>query len=443
MISLGCAKNLVDSEQMVSQVLEVGYEMTSEAAEASLIIVNTCGFLQSAVEESVNTVLDLARNKTEGVCEKLVVAGCMVQRYGKKLLDLLPEVDLFVGTSHFHALKDILRGSEVGQVRRLWIAFPDHLETGPVPAARQPGDPSAYVKIAEGCSNRCSFCLIPHLRGPYRSRTNEDVFREVGRLTSDGVKEINLIAQDTTAFGTDRNDPAALVRLIESLDDITGLQWVRLLYAYPDRITVELLQAMSRSDKVVPYLDVPLQHCVPRILTAMRREGPAPEEVVDRIRNAIPDIALRTSLIVGFPGETEKDFRSLADFVERVQFNHLGIFAFSPEPGSAAANLPDQVDSAVAAERRRLLLEMQMAISRKHLRKLVGRVFPVLVEGVHPETELLLAGRLAIQAPEVDGAVLITGGEATAGEITPCRLTAAHDYDVEAVLLNPLEIEQI
>lgn len=436
MISLGCAKNLVDSELMVSQMIDLGYEMTSEAGEASLIVVNTCGFLQSAVEESVQTVLDLARNKTNGSCEKLVVAGCMVQRYGKKLLDLLPEVDLFIGTSHFHEMKDILRRSEAGSKKRLWIAFPDHLETGPLSSARQTTDSFAYVKIAEGCSNRCSFCLIPRLRGPYRSRTTEDVFQEIGHLVSGGVKEINLIAQDTTAFGSDRNDSSALVRLIESLEGIDGLEWVRVLYAYPDRITNELLRAMAQSSKIVPYLDVPLQHCVPRVLRDMHRKGEAPEDIVGRIRKMIPGVAVRTSLIVGFPGETGEEFRELVEFVERVQFEHLGIFAFSPEPGSRAARLPGRIDSEVATERRRTLLEIQRTISRRHLERLIDRILPVLVEGIHPETDLLLSGRLAIQAPEVDGSVLITGGTGVAGEIMPCRITGTHDYDVEAVLVT-------
>lgn len=435
LVSLGCAKNLVDSESMVSQLIELGYEMTPEVSEAALILVNTCGFLESAVRESIDTVLQLAGYKASGSCEKLVVAGCMVQRYGKKLLGLLPEVDLFLGTSHCHALKSFIRDHEAGSPERLRIAFPNHVDNG---ADRHlvEGCSSAYVKIAEGCNNRCAFCLIPRLRGPYRSRRTADILREARRLVACGARELNIVAQDTTAFGSDRGEEHALVSLLESLEEIETLEWVRLLYAYPDRITPELIRTMSQSRKVVPYLDIPLQHCVPRILANMGRSGTDPERIVDAIRSGIPGAALRTSLIVGFPGENEADFRALTAFVERTGFEHLGVFAFSPEPGTRAARMPDRAPAEVAQERRKVLLELQRGISRRRLESLVGRVLPVLVEGFHPETDLLLTGRLAVQAPEVDGTVLIADGIGTPGEIMRCRVTAAHDYDVEAELLS-------
>ena len=439
MVSLGCAKNLVDSEAMVPQLTRLGYAMTDDPERASLILVNTCGFLESAVEEAVETVLDLGRHKTSGPCECLVVTGCMVQRYGKKLAGLLPEVDLFLGTSHYHELERVLLDRERGNTKRLWIGAPRHLFTGNSPRERATDFYSAYVKIAEGCGNRCTFCIIPKLRGPHRSRTIEDVVAEAAALADDGVVEINLIAQDTTAFGTDRGSPGELAHLIESLDAVSGLEWIRLLYAYPDHLDEELLSAVSRAQHVVPYLDVPFQHCVPRLLRTMRRHEPTrtAEETVDFIRSRIDGVALRTSLMVGFPGESDADFRELCDFVERIRFDHLGVFAFSAESGARASRFPGQVDQAVKKERREILLELQREISRNRLKSMVGQVRPVLIEGLHPETELLLAGRLATQAPEVDGSVIITSGVGEPGQIVRARITGAHDYDLEAEILLP------
>jgi ribosomal protein S12 methylthiotransferase len=446
-VSLGCAKNLVDSEAMASQLTGRGYSVTSDPSQASLILVNTCGFLESAVQEAIETVLDLARYKDRGSCKRLVVAGCMVQRYGRKLLDLMPEVDCFLGTSHFYELKKILEALEKGPSRRLWISSPRFLFAGELPRLRSTPFFTAYVKIAEGCSNRCTYCLIPHLRGPYRSRPVDDVLVECQRLAAEGVKEINLIAQDTTAFGTDRADPHALIRLLESLDAIDGIVWIRLLYSYPDRVSAALLRAMKQSRKIVPYLDIPLQHCVPRILKAMGRAAQVaePQELLDLIRRHIPEIALRTSLIVGFPGETEADFQALVAFVERAQFDHLGVFEFSPEPGTRAARFPRQVDQEIKAERRSTLLDRQRSVSRRRLRLRVGQTVPVLIEGFHPETELLLSGRLVTQAPEVDGSVIITKGQANIGDLVHARITAAHDYDVEAEIGDasiPMDIKE-
>lgn len=434
-ISLGCAKNLVDSEVMASRLAELGYVMTSDPSEASLILVNTCGFLESAVQEAIDTVLDLARYKESGSCKRLVVAGCMVQRYGKKLLGLMPEVDCFLGASHFYDLAKILLACENGVSRRLWISSPRFLFHSGLSRSRSTPFFTAYVKIAEGCSNRCTYCLIPHLRGPYRSRSVEDIVVEVKRLAAEGVKEINLIAQDTTAFGADRGDPDALIGLLESLDGVDGIAWIRLLYAYPDRVNGTLLRTMAQSGKIVPYLDIPLQHCVPRVLMAMGRTTPSlqdPKELIALIRHHIPGIALRTSLIVGFPGEKEADFQALAAFVEEVEFDHLGVFGFSPEPGTRAAKLPGQRARRTKEKRREALLALQRSISRRRLTSRIGETVPVLIEGFHPETELLLSGRLATQAPEVDGMVILTKGQANRGDLVLAQITAAHDYDVEA-----------
>lgn len=438
LISLGCSKNLVDSETMVKVLLDIGYRMTEELSEAELILVNTCGFLKSAVQEAIEAILQAAAHKITGRCTTLAVAGCMVQRYGKKLLRELPEVDIFLGTSHYHALEAALESKLSGNPRRLWIGRPLRVPGTNGGRIRSTGPHTAYIKIAEGCGNSCAFCIIPHLRGPLRSRTESEVLAEASLLASEGVKEINLIAQDTTAFGMDRGDPDALSRLLEKLDGVDGLAWIRLLYSYPDRVTDLLLRTIAQSRKVVPYLDIPIQHCVPDVLKSMGRPPDDPAKIIDRVRGAIPGIALRTSIMVGFPGETKADFKSLLAFMERVQFDHAGVFAFSPEAGTSAARLAKIPGKRTAENRRAALLELQREISRKKLERLTGKVLPVLVEGLHPETELLLAGRLATQAPEVDGCVIITSGNAEAGQIRKVRITAAHDYDLEGVIDSSL-----
>lgn len=437
LVSLGCAKNLVDSETLVPQLTALGYTMTADPSQASLIVVNTCGFIESAVTEAIETILDLARLKISGTCRMLVVSGCMVQRYGKKLLSLLPEVDALVGTSHTHRIGEIVQAKLQGDDTRLWIDTPRQLMTGHTPRVRSTPGHTAYLKIADGCSNHCTFCLIPKLRGTYRSREVQDVFLEASQMAAQGVKEINLIAQDITAFGLERGTPQALEALIERLDGVAGLEWIRLLYAYPERITESLLRCMASSKKIVPYLDIPLQHCVPHILQAMRRRSdPADVDgIVDRIRTYMPHITLRTSLMVGFPGESDADFEELLQFVERTEFDHIGVFVFSPEAGSRAARMPGQIADEVKARRRQQLLERQQAISRRRLQRWLGRTVPVLVEGWHPETQLLLTGRLASQAPEVDGMVIITSGHGNPGQLLPAIVTRTHDYDVEAQLL--------
>ncbi|MGQ9483824.1 MAG: 30S ribosomal protein S12 methylthiotransferase RimO [Desulfosoma sp.] len=438
-VSLGCAKNLVDSEVLAAQLTRLGYEITAEASEAALIVVNTCGFLESAVQEAVDHLLEMARYKDEGSCRHLVAVGCMVQRYGRKLVSLLPEVDLFLGTSHYDRFADLLENFIQEGTPTILLERPGYLCHGGI--QRIPSTPAhwAYVKIAEGCSNRCSFCLIPALRGPCRSRTVQDVVAEVQHLAQSGVVEVNLIAQDTTAFGTDRGEPNALCRLLEALEDISGLRWVRLLYTSPFGVHDDLLRTMAGSSKVVPYLDIPFQHCVPRILEAMHRRGKRlrPLELIERIRKRLPDVALRTSLMVGFPGETEADFQDLCRFIKDVGFDHMGVFAFSSEKGCRAARLPNPVAEEVKQARRDALMALQQSISRAKLQRLVGRRLPILVEGLHSETEFLAVGRLPTQAPEVDGCVLIVEGEAVAGNIVQAEILKAHDYDLEARLLTP------
>jgi ribosomal protein S12 methylthiotransferase len=435
-VSLGCAKNQVDSHIMATQLLEMGYALTDDPQTASLILINTCGFLESSVEESVDAIIELAHWKKTGTCSCLVVAGCMVQRYGRKLLRSLPEVDVFLGISHAANLKSILNHHRTNAPNpALWLGRPTQLleELGSSPVSPNTSA-SAYVRIADGCNNRCTFCMIPHIRGPFRSRPVRSILEETRALAGVGTVEINLIAQDITSFGSDRDEKSSLIDLLQALEFVDGIRWIRLLYAYPHGVSDDLLRVMRASAKIVPYLDIPLQHCVPEILQAMRGTLPSisVDHFVDRIRSIIPEVALRTTLMVGFPGETEKHFDELLSFVERTRFDHLGVFAFSPEPGTRAARLPGQLRAGEKERRLNELLALQKDISQDLLARRVGQLLPVLVEGIHPETDLLLAGRLKNQAPEVDGTVWITRGMATAGEIVDARITKCHAYDLEA-----------
>jgi ribosomal protein S12 methylthiotransferase len=437
LISLGCAKNLVDSEFMVKELIDMGYQMTEEPSQADLILVNTCGFLESAVQEAIETIVETAANKVAGKCSLLVAAGCMVQRYGKKLLYELPEVDIFLGTSHYHWLAAAVESRLGGNKRRLWISRPMELSKPELKRVISTGASSAYLKIAEGCDNCCSFCIIPKLRGPLRSESEAAILAQARELAATGIKELNLIAQDTTAFGLDRNDPEALADLLEKLDVLPGsIAWIRLLYSYPERISDRLLEVMAHSARIVSYLDIPIQHCVPDVLEAMGRPARSPEPIIDKIRSIVPGIALRTSIMVGFPGETRAHFNSLLAFIERIGFDHVGVFAFSPEAGTRAARLSGRPAAKSAESRRCALLELQRDISRQKLEKLVGRTFEALIEGPHPESDMLLAARLPTQAPEVDGCVIITDGDGRPGEIKRVLITASHDYDLEATICS-------
>lgn len=437
LISLGCAKNLVDSEIMVKQLVDMGYRMSAQPWQAELILVNTCGFLESAVQEAIETIVETAAHKVSGKCSLLIAAGCMVQRYGKKLLAELPEVDIFLGTSHYHGLAAAVESRLGGNQRRLWISRPMGVSNAELKRVISTGASSAYLKIAEGCDNCCSFCIIPNLRGPLRSESEAGILAQAKDLAAIGIRELNLIAQDTTAFGLDRNEVEALPNLLEKLEALPGpIGWIRLLYSYPERISERLLDVMAHSAKIVPYLDIPIQHCVPEVLEAMGRPARSPEPIVDKIRSILPDIALRTSIMVGFPGETKAHFNSLLAFIERLRFDHVGVFAFSPETGTRAARLGGRPAARTAESRRSALLELQRDISRQKLEKMVGRTLSVMIEGPHPESDMLLAGRLPTQAPEVDGCVIITEGEAKPGEIKPVLITASHDYDLEATICS-------
>lgn len=424
--SLGCAKNLVDSEVMAARLVGEGVRIVDEPDAADVLLVNTCTFIEDATSESVDTILELGRLRTEGRCQRLVVVGCLAQRYGEQLGELLPEVDVFVGTGGLAKAVDACLGRDA---RPLHLPDPDQAPLAGHERTVLDRGPSAYLKIAEGCSQSCSFCIIPALRGPLRSRTIDDVVREARSLVRTGVREINLLAQDTTAFGRDRPGRERLADLLYALGEIEDLAWIRLLYAYPARFGDRLIRAIDGIDRVCPYVDIPLQHVDDRVLRGMGRgtsEG-AVRGLVGRMRRGIRDLALRTTLLVGFPGETDRAFRSLMDFVAEVRFERLGAFAFSPEEGTPAAEMPDQVSREERTERLEALLALQSTILEENARASVGQVRPVLVEGLVEGP--LLVGRTRRQAPEVDGKVIVDGAEVQPGAILPVRITGVDGAD--------------
>jgi len=432
LVSLGCPKNLVDAEVMLGHLPPDRYEIVTDEAQAEIIIVNTCAFIQDAQEESVDTILEVADYKENGNCRLLVVSGCLPQRYREELERELPEVDLFVGTADAPRMVTLLEQKIAGSALRQAVSEPSFLYDHTTPRVKSSPFYSAYIKIAEGCANHCSYCIIPRLRGTLRSRSIDSVVAEARRLVSQGVAEINLIAQDITAYGADRSDGTNLPDLLRALTDIEDLRWLRLLYAYPDGVSDELIELVAREEKICSYLDIPLQHIDDGMLKQMNRRGSEQQvrELVSKLRERIPDLTLRTSFIVGFPGEMQEQFEKLLSFVEEGHFDRLGVFRYSREEGTAAAELPEQNPERVKNERYKLLMKAQARISFRKNRALAGRVEPVLVEGVSEETELLLRGRSVRQAPDVDGQVYITAGRAEVGQIVPLRITDSSEYDL-------------
>jgi ribosomal protein S12 methylthiotransferase len=382
MISLGCPKNLVDSEVMLGLLREKGWT-PSTTDDADVVIVNTCGFIREAKEESIETILSMAAAKEKGKAQKLVVTGCLPQRYGKELLRELPEVDFFVGTGEFHRIADLLEESEKGKMRQKQvIGAPEFLYDHRTPRIHTSCPGSTYLKISEGCANFCSYCVIPRLRGKLRSRPISSILQEAKQAVARGVKEINLIGQDITAYGRDRGDKAGLVRLLKGLVKVEGLRWIRLLYAHPAHIAPELVHLIRDEEKICKYLDIPLQHVNEGILKAMNRPAPGKRipDFLGWIRKEIPGVVLRTSLMVGFPGETERIFRELLGFVKEAEFDRLGVFPYSREEGTPAANLKGQVPDRIRRERYRKIMSLQKKISLRKQNAMVGSRVPVLVE---------------------------------------------------------------
>jgi ribosomal protein S12 methylthiotransferase len=433
MVSLGCPKNLVDGEVMLGRLQGAGYELVADARQADVVVVNTCAFIDRAKQESVDAILEMAREKETGRAKRLVVTGCLSQRYDEELRREIPEIDATLGTGQ---VDDILRAVS-GEATSLADAEPglptwvyDH--TSP----RILSTPSwlAYVKISEGCDYTCSFCIIPTLRGTHRSRNVEDIVAEARALAARGVREIVLVAQDSTRYGLDHGIRDGLAYLLRRLGRIDGIRWIRIMYAYPATLSDPILEAIASEEKVVKYVDIPLQHASESVLRRMKRPTGKGNllGMIERIRARVPGVAIRSSFIVGFPGETEADYEELLAFVEAGQFDNVGVFTFSDEEGTTSFGLPDRVPAKTKERRRRRLMSLQKRISTRKNRRRVGERLEVLVEGTHEDTDLLLRGRTAAQAPEIDGQVLINDGVAEAGTFVTCEVTEAHPYDLVA-----------
>ena len=430
-VSLGCPKNRVDSEVMLGVAERAGYRHVDDAAEASVIVVNTCGFIDAAKQESIQTILELAEHKRAGRCEKLVVAGCLSQRHPDELARELPEVDHLLGSSDMLKLERVLQGS----APRLLVGNPADWVVGATDPRRvSTRGRSAYVKIAEGCNRTCSFCVIPELRGKQRSRAEDDVVREVEMLAAAGVVEVNLVSQDTVAFGRDRSDGATLSRLVRRVADVAGVHWVRLFYLYPETLDDGIIELLGGHPRVLPYVDMPLQHAADGMLRRMRRGhgGKRLYELVERLRKRVERLTFRTAFIVGHPGETDTEFEELLAFVRFAEFDRVGVFRYSDEPSARSFALEDKVPRGVATRRAQRLMSIQRRISKKKNRELVGRELDVLVEGTSEESELAMVGRHAGQAPEIDGVTYLSGGPVLPGEMVRARVTRATDYDLVA-----------
>ena len=430
LISLGCPKNKVDSEVLIGLFACDGLMCTSSVEEADIVIVNTCAFIQEAVQESIEVILELAQEKKRGTINKLIVTGCLPQRYGERVVREIPEVDLWTGTDEFPRIPRLLREGKT----KVLIGKPQYLYDHHTPRIITNFPHSAYVKIAEGCSHPCTFCLIPQLRGRYRSRELDSVRREVDHLVAGGVVEINLVAQDTTAYGVDRGMEKGLARLLRALKKIEGLRWIRVLYAYPHptNFPPQLLDIVAGEEQICPYLDIPIQHTDDKILQRMGRKSSGKEirALINLIKKEYPEIHLRTTLMVGFPGEGEREFRDLVDFVHEMEFTHLGVFTYSPEEGTKASRMQGIVSSEMAEERRARIMELQQGISWKKNKKMIGSTIPVLIDGISAEPDGRPQGRTAFQAPEIDGVVSITKGDANIGETVMVKVTEAEPYDL-------------
>lgn len=432
MVSLGCPKNLVDSEIMLAALEQSGFVVVEGAEQASVVLVNTCGFIRPAVEEAIDTILELALCKENAPTQLLVVAGCMVQRYGKELIAELPEVDLFVGLDDFPRIGELIERIEPDHRVIATAGAATYLMDSTVPRRLSTPFFRSYLKITEGCDNRCAYCMIPSIRGRLRSRTITDLTAEAIRLEQCGVKELALIAQDLTAYGRDLGGHATLITLLESLLKNTDIPWLRLLYAYPASVTDDLLRLMAQQPRILPYLDIPFQHASDHVLQAMNRHygRSTLDDLVERIRTHVPDCAIRTTMLVGFPGETETDIAIMVDSLMAWKLDHVGVFQYQDEEGSLAAGLPHKVADEVKEARYQWVMETQAATSEQRQKRFVGRMEPVLIEGVSMESDLLLEGRTRFQAPEVDGCVYITSGEMNPGDIVSVQITEAHTYDL-------------
>jgi ribosomal protein S12 methylthiotransferase len=438
-ISLGCPKNLVDSEVMMGRLKASGYELTADASAADTIVVNTCGFIDSAKQESIEAILEAAKLKTEGAATRLIVAGCLVERYRDELRAEMPEVDAFIGTNQ---INDILSVCDPQTNTRALPVLPlgnqsaTYLYDESTPRILATPQHYAFIKIAEGCDRPCAFCFIPQMRGHFRSRRFGSIVAEAHQLAEEGVKELVLVAQDSSRYGEDLGKADALAGLLKELSRTEGIEWVRVMYTYPTHISDAFLDVMAEEPKAVKYLDMPLQHASQNVLKLMKRGGnrESLERLIKRVRERVPGIGVRTTFITGFPGETEEDFAELLRFVQNVEFDRVGVFTYSDEEGTPAHELPDKVDRKVAEKRRDRLMKEQSRISRRRHKALVGQIVRVMFEGEANESELLWQGRMETQAPDIDGCVLINdapeGFMPSPGDLVNVMITEAQEYDL-------------
>lgn len=436
-ISLGCPKNLVDSEIMAGTLMKQGYEVVSDESEAETVIVNTCGFIEDSKQESIQRVLEMSELKKNGQLKKLVVAGCLTQRYKDDLVEGLPEADLFVGSGEFQNIATILDGAYKGEAKKTFFNLPTYLQQEATPRVNSQPRHRAYLKISEGCMKRCAFCAIPLIRGNLQSRDVSSVVNEAKLLAAGGVKELIVISHDFTDYGWDlrRRDPAATdapVELLRELCRVEGIEWIRLLYLYPDGITPEMIELFKTEKKLVKYFDMPLQHVNDDMLKRMNRKMTRAEieGVLSMIRREIPEAIVRTQFIVGFPGETEEQFEEILEFMTEQNFDRVGCFKYSPEESTPGGKMPDQIDDETKDRRWNAVMSVAQKISVDRHRAMVGKKLQVLVEGLSEETELLLQGRFWGQAPEIDGVVLINDGTAKIGDLVDVEITESLEYDL-------------
>lgn len=443
-VSLGCPKNRVDTEVMVGVAKSRGYDLAQDAEGAQVIVVNTCGFIGEAKKESISTIFELAALKKHGGCEKLVVTGCLSQRYPDELAAQMGEVDHFLGSSDMLKLGDVLDGD----ADRMLVGNPaDWVVRATDPRIVSQSRVSAYLKMAEGCNRTCAFCVIPQLRGKQRSRPLEDVVREAEQLVASGVREINLVSQDSVAYGRDlrelpKHGRPSLAELVRRVAEVEGVRWVRLFYLYPETLDEALVELLAHHPRVVPYVDMPLQHAADAMLRRMRRGHGKDRQrrVVANLREKVPGLTFRTAFIVGHPGETDEEFQDLCDFVSWAQFEHVGVFRYSDEESSGSAELDGKVPGLVAANRYRKLMALQRKIARAKSQDLVGKELEVLVEGESDEHDFVMKGRHAGQAPDIDGQVFLSGGEVKAGQFRRVRISQAADYDLVGEVIDNGEV---
>ncbi|GAB6157557.1 30S ribosomal protein S12 methylthiotransferase RimO [Desulfotomaculum varum] len=433
LVSLGCPKNLVDSEVMLGMLQKADFQITADQAAADVLILNTCGFIQAAKEEAIRYIFELAQYKEQGRCRALIVTGCLVQRYHRELMEEIPEIDALVGPGHINDIVDIVQSVLSDRNPKCHVNEPLYIYDEQTPRLLSTPSYTAYVKIAEGCDNRCAYCAIPDIRGKFRSRPMESIETEIRELVRKGCQEVILIAQDTTRYGLDLYGEYRLAQLIRRLGNITGLSWIRLMYCYPNRFTDELIQTIAETPNVCKYIDLPLQHAADDILRAMRRPVTQQQsrELINKLRQAIPGLAIRTSFIVGFPGETERHFQELLDFMAEMKFDRAGVFTYSPEEGTPAAEMTNQVHGRLKQQRYHRAMALQREISLAQNRKRLGQVLEVLVEEAVDAAKGVYAGRSAYDAPEIDGTVeFISPKPLHIGEIVKVKITRALEYDL-------------